>query len=89
MSVLKHLTRGCLNKKVKVLARPTLNGDCKYSSVSGILNSGLPDVEIPNGSLDEYVFENIGKWENHTAVVSFFSKKIKLKFCRHSISFQI
>lgn len=42
-----------------------------YSTTPGILNSGLPDIDIPTVSLDEYVLENIGKWENHTATVSF------------------
>lgn len=83
MFVLKHLTRGCLNKNVKVLTGPIFNGECKYSSAFGILNSGLPDVEIPRVSLDEYVFENIGKWENHTAVVSFFNKNYLNSFHIH------
>lgn len=69
MSVLKYLARGKLNTKVKVLTAPVLNRNKKYSTY-GILNSGLADVDIPNVSIDEYVFENIGKWENSTAVVS-------------------
>lgn len=38
-------------------------------SSNGVLNSGLPDVEIPRIALHEYVLENIDKWENHTAMV--------------------
>lgn len=73
MSVLKYLTRGNLNIKVKVLTASVLNRNGKYSTY-GILNSGHADVDIPNISIDEYVFENIGKWENLTAVVSVSNK---------------
>lgn len=70
MSLLKCVVNRSINKKVKVLSTLILNCDKNYATSSGILNSGIPDLNIPRISLDEYVFENIGKWENHTAVVS-------------------
>lgn len=72
MFVLKHLASNGINKQVKVVVAPILNNHFQYASFSnGILNSGLPNLDIPNTSLDTYVFEHIGKWENHTAVVSY------------------
>lgn len=41
------------------------------SNVPRILNSGIPDVDIPKVSINEFVWENVGKWENRIAVVSF------------------
>lgn len=36
-------------------------------SLSGILSSGLPDIEIPKCSLSDFIFENFHKWENRIA----------------------
>jgi hypothetical protein len=34
------------------------------------VRSIVPDVDVLKGvSVQEYVFENVGKWENHTAFV--------------------
>lgn len=67
MSVLRKLISSRLNKQVKV------NISCSLrfisSSSSGIINSGLPELELPNVPVHEYVFEKIAKWENHTATV--------------------
>lgn len=73
MSFLNCLVTRTLKKQVKLLASPISNYTQAYPISSGILKSGLPDVEIPKIAIDEYVFENMGKWENHTAIVSFFS----------------
>lgn len=71
MSVLKTIASCGVNKQVRLFVAPALNCHLDFSSLSGaILNSGLPEVKIPRISLDEYVFENIGNWENHTAIVS-------------------
>lgn len=74
MYALKNLV-GCgraVNKHLNGLVAPILNRQLKFSTFpGGILNSGLPDIEIPKATVDEFVFENIAKWENHTAVVSF------------------
>lgn len=73
MYVLKNLG-GCgraVNKQLNGLVAPILNCQLRCSTFpGGILNSGLPDIDIPKTTVDEFVFENIGKWENHTAVVS-------------------
>lgn len=73
MSLMRKLVSSSVKKQVKLLAVRTLKGDVKFSSsasiVSGIISSGIPDMDIPRISLEEYVFENIGKWENHIAMV--------------------
>lgn len=42
------------------------------SSAAGgnILNSGLPDVKLPDCTVDEFVFSNTDKWGNKIATVS-------------------
>lgn len=41
-----------------------------YSTAGRILNSGLQQINIPQVPIQDFVFENIAKWENHIATVS-------------------
>lgn len=87
MFALKNLTNHGVHKQVKVVVAPILNTQLQHSAfTNGILNSGLPNVELPKTSLDTYVFEYIGKWENHTAVVSYnrYETMIHLDFYSNS-----
>lgn len=73
MYVLKNIVGygRVVNKQLNGLVAPILNDQVRFStSLGGILNSELPEIDIPRTTVDEFVFENIGKWENHTAVVS-------------------
>lgn len=79
MFTLRKLVHNIINNQIKI------NNCCNFqnyirffSSTSGILNSGFPDVDIPNVPVNEFVFENIGKWENLIAAVSNFFFTVSL-----------
>lgn len=54
-----------LNTKVKYL-----NAQRDYSSESNIIQSPYSDVILPKLPLHNYIWENINKWPNATAIVS-------------------
>lgn len=65
------VTRKFLTRKLSTKVLQKIHQQ-KFSSAGeiNVLNSGLPDVHIPNISIQDVVFENISKWSDKTAVVS-------------------
>lgn len=68
---MRKLVCGGINKQVKILVTRVLKCDTRFLSAgsSGIINSGLPDIDIPKIPINEFIFENMGMWENHIAMV--------------------
>lgn len=48
-----------------------IHGHYNFSREEGIvMNSPFENIKVPNVPLDQYVWRNISKWQNHTAMVS-------------------
>lgn len=55
---------------MKVYANVFLPHFRNYSQEINVVKSKIPDVLIPNVLVHEYMFENVDKWHDKTALVS-------------------
>lgn len=60
-------------KTLIAIRRCTKNWRSFSTKVNNVLKSKLPDVSIPKVPVHEYVFKNINKWQDKTALVIYIT----------------
>lgn len=82
MSIFNKAMLSGLSKKMKSLTRFTETANLNFSSASSksaFLRSELPDINIPEIPVNEFVFRKIDRWENRIAVVRKFISNVFMK----------
>ncbi|KAF2893813.1 hypothetical protein ILUMI_12363 [Ignelater luminosus] len=57
-----------INNSARILNSAFLNKWAVRENSSNIIHSALPDIEIPNITIPEYVYKDFNKWPNKIAV---------------------
>lgn len=58
-----------LSKKLKWRATSLVFYSTNYSREVNVVKSKLPDVQIPNILLNDYIWKDVDKWKDKTALV--------------------
>lgn len=59
----------CFKNNAKVYGSVFLPYFRKYSNEINVVKSKIPDILLPNALVHEYVWENVDKWHDKTALV--------------------